>query len=163
MRKIKLNEGFPRLGSSIELLLGVGDLFKVVRGVKERLTESFCVLDTIYGLVASGSYTPFTRLSHVRPITMVTNLERLNANIERMLKAEELPLDNILGTLTRDEVLAVQRIEDLLKRDPSTGKYYTGLLWRSEPMVKNNFRQAKARFDTLLRRLKRDPETMRSL
>ena len=82
---------------------------------------------------------------------MVTNLERLNANIERMLKAEELPLDNILGTLTRDEVLAVQKIEDSLTRDPVTGKYSTGLLWRSEPQLKNNFKQAKARFDTLLR------------
>ena len=65
LRKVKLNEGFPRPGSSIDLLLGIGDLFKVVRGVKERLTESFCVLDTIYGLVACGSHTPFTRLSHM--------------------------------------------------------------------------------------------------
>ena len=126
LRRISLNEGFPRLGSSIELLLGIGDLFKIVRGVKERLSESFCVLDTIYGLVAC--HTPFTRLSHVRPITMVTNLEGLNANIERMLKVEELPLDNILGTLTHNEVLAVQKIEDLLTRDPVTGKYSTGLL-----------------------------------
>ena len=58
----------------------------------------------------------------------MTNLERLNANIERMLKAEELPLDNILETLTHDEVLAVQKIEDSLTRDPVTGKYGTGLL-----------------------------------
>ena len=58
LRKVKLNEGFPRLDSSIELLLGIGDLFKVGRGVKERLTESFCVLETIYGLVACGSHTP---------------------------------------------------------------------------------------------------------
>ena len=157
LRKINLNEGFPRLGSPIDLLLGVGDLFKIVKGVKERLTETFCVLDTIYGLVACGSHSPTTKLSYARPITMVTNLERLNANIERMLKAEELPLDNILGTLTRDEVLAVQKIEESLKRDPNTGTYSTGLLWRSEPQVRNNFRQAKARFETLLRRLKRDP------
>ena len=93
------------------------------------MSESFCVLATIYGLVACGSHTPFTRLLHVRPITMVINLERLNANIERMLKAEELPLDNILGTLTRDEVLAVQKIEDSLTRDLVTGKCSTGLLW----------------------------------
>ena len=128
LRKINLNEGFPRLGSPINLLLGVGDLFKIVKGVKERLTESFCVLETIYGLVACGSHSPTTKLSYARPITMVTNLERLNANIERMLKAEELPLDNILGTLTRDEVLAVQKIEESLKRDQNTGTYSTGLL-----------------------------------
>ena len=157
LRRINLNEGFPRLGSPIDLLLGVGDLFKIVKGVKERLTESFCVLETIYGLVACGSHSPTTKLTYARPVTMVTNLERLNANIERMLKAEELPLDNILGTLTRDEVLAVQKIEESLKRDPVTGTYSTGLLWRSEPQVRNNFRQAKARFETLLRRLKRDP------
>ena len=50
----------------------------------------------------------------------VTNLERLNASVERMLKAEELPLDNILGSMTRDEVLAVRKayteaVEEFIK------------------------------------------------
>ncbi len=88
----------------------------------------------------------------------VTNLERLNPSVERMLKAEELPLDNILGSITRDEVLAVQNVEEKLKRDERTGRFITGLMWRDKPQLRNNYKSARARFETLMRKLWRNTE-----
>ena len=155
MRKLELNEGFPRPAGSVDILLGVSAVFRVFKGIKEKVGRDFYVLNTVFGLVPCGRNGDVaTRESAV----FVTNLERLNASVERMLKAEELPLDNILGSMTRDEVLAVQKVEEKLKRDQKTGRFVTGLMWRDKPQLRNNYKSARARFETLMRKLRRNTE-----
>ena len=143
MRKLELNEGFPRPAGSVDILLGVSAVFWVFKGIKEKVSRDFYVLNTVFGLVPCGRNGDVaTRESAV----YVTNLERLNASVERMLKAEELPLDNILGSMTRDEVLAVQKVEEKLKQDEKTGRFVTGLMWRDKSQLRNNYKSARARF-----------------
>ena len=104
-------------------------VFRVFKGIKEKVGRDFYVLNTVFGLVLCGCNGDVaTRESAV----YVTSLERLNASIERMIKAEQLPFDNILGSMTRDEVLAVQKVEEKLKRDEKTGCFVTGLMWRDK-------------------------------
>ena len=78
MRKLNLNEGFPRPAGSVDILLGVSAVFRVFKGIKEKVGRDFYVLNTVFGLVPyARNGDMVTRESSV----YVTNLERLNASV----------------------------------------------------------------------------------
>ena len=79
MRKLKLNEGFPRPAGSVDILLGVSAVFRVFKGIKEKVGRDFYVLNTVFGLVPCGRNGDVVTKE---PAVFVTNLERLNASVE---------------------------------------------------------------------------------
>ena len=145
-----LNENFPRPPCDIELLIGVGDLWKIVHGVNERLGPDLVVLKTRFGNVVCG-------LPEEKVVGLLSGVDLLNKQIDRMISIEELPHDNDPTNLTRDEILAVEKMEENLRFDDSSGRFVTRLLWRGKPDLRNNYASAKQRLDSLIRRLKKDP------
>ena len=79
-----------------------------------------------------------------------------------MWEIEKFPLDDAPSSLTRDEVRAIERINECMRYDEKARRFVTGLLWRDRPDLCNNFLSTKARLDTLLRRLHTNPELKRA-
>ncbi len=48
MQKLELNEGFPRPAGSVDILLGVSAVFRVFKGIKEKVGRDFYVLNTVF-------------------------------------------------------------------------------------------------------------------
>ena len=86
----------------------------------------------------------------------------MNKTLEKMWEIEKLPLDETPSSLTRDEARAIERINECMKYDTKERRFVTGLLWRDHPDLCNNYLSAKARLDTLLRRLRANPELKRA-
>ena len=54
LEDFNLNAPFPQTGGVIDMLIGISDLWQIVKGIKARLNEHFVVLDTVYGDVPCG-------------------------------------------------------------------------------------------------------------
>ena len=113
-----LNESFPRPPCDIELLIGVGDLWKIIVGVNERLGPDLVVLKTRFGNVVCG-------LPEEKVVGLLSGVDLLNKQLGRMIGIEELPHDNDPTNLTRDEILAVEKMEENLRFDDGSGRFVT--------------------------------------
>ena len=129
-------------------MIGVGDLWKIIVGVNERLGPDLVVLKTRFGNVVCG-------LLEEKVVGFLSGVD-LNKQIDRMISIDELPHDNDPTYLTRDEILAVEKMEENLRFDDDSGSFVTRLLWRDKPDLRNNYASAKQRLDSLIRWLKKD-------
>ena len=171
----RLNDNFPRPPTNIDLLIGNVDMWKILKGRPSRISTTLVLLPTLWGMVPTGADEEQTVAplpndeqekeeedtvseENVKAQTFLSGTEKLAQVLERMWKLEEFPLDMSGGDMSRDEVLAVERIEKHLRFDEKRGRFITGLLWREEPDLVNNFGAAKTRLDSLLRKLRKDKE-----
>ena len=146
----KLNEAFPRPAVSVDIIVGMGDLWNIVEGLSEKISSNLSLIKTRFGLVPCGSVNKDV-------VSLSTNVEILNRNIERMFSYEEMPNDNSASNLTRDEIHAVELMEQNLRFDFKHKRFVTKLLWKGIPDLRNNFESAKQRLNSLIRKIKRNP------
>ena len=154
LNALELNESIPRKGGEVDVLLGIVDMWTIVQGIDQKIGESLVIMKTKFGLVPCGIPQEHQDDSD----TFVTAVEQLNKNIERMWTIEELPRDRTDEKLSVDEIMAVKSMSKNLRYNPVSGRFTTRLLWRSEPKLVNNIASAKARLESLMRRLNKDPE-----
>ena len=152
LNTLELNEYFPRKGGSVDVLLGVIDMWSVIQGIDQKLGNSLVILKTPFGLVPCGMLQE--QQDDVEVFS--TSIDQLNRNVERMWQIEELPRDHTDEKLSVDEILAVESMSKNLRYNPVTGRFMTRLLWRGKPNLVNNLASAKARLESLMRRLKND-------
>ena len=80
LNALELNESIPRKGGEVDILLGIIDMWTIVRGIDQRIGESLVILKTVFGLVPCGMLQEQQEELDV----FVTTVEQLNKNIERM-------------------------------------------------------------------------------
>ena len=154
-------EDFPRRGEDVDLLLGITDSMRVLQDTSIQLSENLTALSTVFGYIPCGTLEMSgiqENESQVSSITLYSATDRLSAAVEKLWKMDELPGDNSKDSLTRDELLAVEKIEQLLHFDEKEQKYSTGLLWRDESFLLNNYAGAHKRLKKLLMHLKTRPQ-----
>ena len=153
---------YPRAGGEVDLLLGAVDAFKMITGRPKILDASLALVPTLYGYIPCGSMDMVKEWVHSEDTKSIflTNTEHLSKCIEKLLSIELLPMDDAPSSLTKDEILAVNKIKEVMTLDKDRKCFTTGLLWRGEPDLKNNYYSAKIRFEALLRKLRNDPELM---
>ena len=159
----KTNVEPPQVGGrrSIDMLLGVMDVLRIVHGPAVRLENRLYRIPTLLGDAICG--TPSKRTHHPpydssHPACLATSTEVLTKTLEKMWSIETLPFDDAPSSLTKDEAWAVEKIKEVLVRDPEKGRFTTGLLWRDKPDLINNYHAALLRLQSLLRKLRKDPE-----
>ena len=145
---------FPRPRGEVDLLLGVVDTFRHV-----SISHSLILLPTCYGYVPSGrqgieNFDPVIE----NPAGFLTSAETLTKVVEKMWAMEKLPLDEMPSSLTKDEQIAVDNIKHKMHFDKNLYRFVTGLLWREQPDLINNYPSAKARFDNLISKLRAKPD-----
>ena len=144
-----------------------------MKGVKAKLDDHLVVLRTIYGDIPCGADPDAEAipewvveyldgldpgLPRSKSVTVNTaTVESLNKKIELMWKLDSFPRDDSDSKLTVDEIAAVEKMEKQLIFDETSKRFKTRLLWRDEVDLQNNYFPARARLDSLLRRLRRDP------
>ena len=168
LEDFNLNAPFPQTGGVIDMLIGISDLWQIVKGIKARLNEHFVVLDTVYGDVPCGLNSRLESLptygngnSTDNPpqlyadnldkrkrrsaATFLTATESLTKAVEKMWKVDSFPRDDSDTNLTMDEIRAVEAMDENLVFDKDVGRFRTRLLWGESRDLVNNFHQAKAR------------------
>ena len=133
----------------VDVLLGAGDTMQLIEKVI-KFNDLF-VLKTPWG------YTPCGNLATNQVSCLATNFEELNRTLEKLWRVDEMNCDNRSG-LTRDEIAAVEKIEENLKFNPARGRFETALLFKNPPNLLNNYDRALARFAALQRTLNRNDE-----
>ena len=124
------------------------------------VTNTLTLIPTCYGYVPCGQeiVDNFVADSNESHATYLTLTETLSKTLEKMWEIEKFPLDDAPSSLTRDEVRAIERINGCMRCDEKAGHFVTGLLWRDRPDLCNNYFSAKTRLDTLLCKLRTNPE-----
>ena len=155
-----MDQSYPRAKGEVDLLLGIIDTLKLITAKHISISDTLALLPTCYGHIPCGqeivrNITAIPEQSHS---TYLTSAEVLNKTLEKMWEIEKFPLDETPSSLTRDEARAIERINECMKYDEKERRFVTGLLWRDQPDLCNNYLSAKARLDTLLRRLRANPE-----
>ncbi|CAB4039155.1 integrase core domain [Paramuricea clavata] len=156
-QQYRLNENFPRPPCEVDILVGIGEYWQLIQQVAIRVSDTFVLLKTPWGHVPCG--TDWTKEpKEDEPVCLMSSTERIAKALEMMWKLEELPFDNSSHELTRDEVRAVDMIENLLTLDEETSRFRTGLLWKEHPDLRNNYRGVKTRLDARIKQLEENPE-----
>ena len=150
---------YPRPRGEVDLLLGVVDTFRLLSGEHVAISNTLILLPTCYGYVPSGKQgiENFENVFQENQAGFVTSAEALTKAVEKMWTMEKLPLDETPSSLTKDEQIAVESIKDKMYFDENLKRFVTGLLWRDQPDLINNFPSAKARLDNLLSKLRGNP------
>ena len=156
--KFKLDGTYPREAGTIDILLGVVDTFKVMNGEPQPVGEDICMVPTVYGYVPSGRFQDMEEGVRHEEHTFLSAAEELNKTVSKMWTMDLLPMDDTPSTLTREEALAISKIDEVLVHDPIEKRFETGLLWKEDPDFVNNYPSVKARFDSLLKKLRADPQ-----
>ena len=159
-KQFQMDQTYPRAKGKVDLLLGIIDTLKLLTAKHISISDTLALLPTCYGHVPCGQeiIKNMTTKSAGSHATYLTSAEVLNKTLEKMWEIEKFPLDETPSSLTRDEARAIERINDCMKYDSKERRFVTGLLWRDKPNLCNNYLSAKARLDTLLRRLRANPE-----
>ena len=162
-RSYEMNGPFLRSEGSGDILLGVADLLKLLNRKHIFLRKSFALLSTVYGYVPCGSQPvkALTDPNYVPPVPVSSNMmstEALNKAMEKMWEMDILPMDDSPTSLTKDELIAVSKIKDTLSYYKGLKRFVTGLLWRAYPDLVRNFASARNRLDSLMRKLRQNPE-----
>ena len=134
----------------IDILLGTGDTMRVIEKVI-KFNDLF-IVKTPWGFTPCGNFTTENSTT-----CLATNLDELNKTLEKMWRIDEMPFDKKSG-LTREEHLAVEKIEQNLRFNEERGRFETALLFKQEPLLSNNYDRALARFSSLQRSLQRNDE-----
>ena len=162
-RSYEMNGPFPRSEGSVDILLGVADSLKLLKRKHIFLKKSFALLSTVYGYVPCGSQPvkALTDPNYVPPVPVSSNMtstEALTKAMEKMWEMDRLPMDDSPTSLTKDELIAVSKIKDTLSFHKGPKRFVTGLLWRAYPDLVSNFASARNRLDSLMRKLRQNPE-----
>ena len=158
---VVFNERYPRVNPvEVDLLLGVIDTVKILGNKQISVAKNLCLMSTRWGYILMGS----DRLECIDknlPLrdSHFTKTEVLTKQLEEMWKLEQLPQDNDITGLSKEEVQAVEMINKVCTYNPEIRKFETKLLFKSAPKFQNNYRQAKARLDNLVRKLRKDEPT----
>ena len=100
-----------------------------------------------------------TDLHYVPDVTvLMSKVEVLNKALEKMWSIEILPMDEATASLTKDENIAVERIKEVMRYDKNLKRLITGLLWRDQPDLKNNYHSGEFRLVALMWKLRKEPQ-----
>ena len=149
---------------SIDVLLGVVDTCRILLGKPRRICSGLFEMSSRLGPALCGAAGTETldRVRNDQGVFLLSTLDNSQGNLReilaRMWNIELMPLDNEPSTLTRDEAIAVHRVNDVLSYDHSNNRFITGLLWRDKPELLNNYKSARARFENLLKQLRANPK-----
>ena len=146
-----LNETYPRPTVVVDLLLGVTDAFRIIPHILKTSPE-LVLLHTPWGAVPAGRLYVNTAKQEVQ-YSYISHTQRLSEICERAWREVELPFDLESDSLTKDEVFAMQKIKTLLKYDSHEKRFTVGILFRTQPYLKNNYYTALARLDSMLSKL----------
>ena len=170
-KDIVFNETYPQTGTQeVGLLLGVTDMVRVSGKKQIYLSDTLVLLHTRWGYVLMGA----EKLERQNPtlhtsssgsvyaveqnptthISAFTKTELLTKQVEKMWHLEKLPFDDDKSGMSKEEVDAVHLIDKNLKYNLKQKRFETNLLFKNAPKFQNNFRQAKARLDAMLRKMK---------
>lgn len=141
-----------RPDANVQLLLGYRDTLKVVDKVVPNGEKQ--ELSTCWGFLGCGNN---ECADPDEETCNVAYLEELNHALEKFCRVEEYPADQVRG-VTEDEARAIDTIEQALEFDVESGRFRTALLFREKPQLINNYRNAAARLDSLMRKLRREPD-----
>ena len=161
----EMNGPFLCSEGRVDILLGAADSLKLLKRKHVFLKKSFALLSTVYGYVPCGSQPvkALTDPNYVPPVPVSSNMistETLTKAMEKMWEMDRLPMDDSPTSLTKDELIAVSKIKDTLSFHKGLKRFITGLLWRAYPDLVSNFASARNRLDSLMRKLRQNPELM---
>jgi hypothetical protein len=153
-----LTEPFPRVATQIDLLIGMPFFHKITDKKIGMLIvdRGYCFFHTHWGYAPGGWVGTEQEDCRAEEWIYLSGTDRLSNLVEKQWKLEELPHDSQTN-FTKSEILAVQQISTLMQYDRKQKRFTTGLLWANKPDLANNYVAAKARFDTLMRKLSKDP------
>ena len=124
LENIPLNEPLSKRGGKIDLLLGMPVFWKIVWGIFAHVSDSFVLLDTIYGKVLCG----LTSKVGETVMAPATTVEELNKRVEKLWQLDSFPRDDLESKLTINEIATVESMEKNLKFNKKTGRFQTRLL-----------------------------------
>ena len=144
------------LHKSIDILFGIGDMYKVLTGRVKRISPTFNLLETIWGYIPAGFANTHGKVQCYNTITT----EALSRQVEMTWQMENL--DMILNKsdkpMTIDEKFALDQLRSTLEYDEKTNRYTVGLVFKSGPReISNNYDSALARLNSLFRKLSKQP------
>ena len=127
------------------------------------LKNYFALLSTVYGYVPCGSQPVKTLIDSRNVSTLpsssyITSTEAHMTAMEKMWEMDRLPMDDSPSSLTKDELVVVAKIKDILTLHKGLKRFITGLLWRAYPDLVSNFVSACNRLHSLMRKLSQNPE-----
>ena len=159
----KMNVTYPQPARAVDILLGVRDTMNIISQQVKLHNATYCLLKTPWGFVPAGfqqvqkAYDDFVQFQHKNEaFPAASQTQKLASICERQWQLEEMPFDNVSETLTQDEIFATQKVEQLLSYDPKAQRFTIGLLFRTKPVLLNNYFSAIARLDNMLRKLKQN-------
>ena len=157
-KKYKMNGKFPRPELDVDLLLSVSDMWKVITDKVIQAGPGLVLFPTPWGMVPAGTGVEPTGVGFTKKetISFASATERLATLMEKMWNIETLPNDQADSTMSLEEAKAVKVLEEQLQLDEKSGKFKCGLLWKDEPDLLNNFRNANGRLNSLIRKLDKD-------
>ena len=118
----KLNETYPRQECEVDLLLGVTTSLQLIRGKLIKVSTSLYLLPTPWGYVPAGHYDVVTSASYL------SNTQRVAELLEKQWHIQELPFDNSSDVLSKDELEAVKKVDEVLHYIPSEKRFQASLL-----------------------------------
>ena len=145
--------------TEIDLLIGCTDFFKLLISHSQLTPEVFIVktsLGTTLAGLNSGKLIRSDLMNHVETHS-ITN-EQLDSLVQRYWKVEKLPGDEILN-LTGEEHQALEFMKDTTTYDSKTKRFTVRHIFKEEPQILNNVIQARGQWNSLERKLKKDPTT----
>ena len=155
-KNIVFGDQYPRTKPiQCDMLISVQTMMKIIGTDPIKLTDQLQLLPTKWGYVLMGAQ---DQTLMKKGTTLMSRTEVLTKQLERMWLMEKMPYDDDTSGLTQEEVNAVELINDVCTYNSEERKFETSLLFKSgkEPKLQNNFRQAKARLDGMLRKIKND-------
>ena len=101
---------------------------------------------------------PTDEMDSVAEDSFLSKSETLAKKLDRFYEMDRLPMDSSENEMSVDELLAIERLEENLVYHPKKKRFITKLLFKEKPKIQNNFRQAKQRLDSMLRKLSKNSE-----
>ena len=108
--------------------------------------------------VGDNDSLPDEEMDSVAGDSFLTRSETLAKKLDRFYEMDKLPLDSSENEMSVDELLAIERLEENLVYHPKKKRFITKLLFKEKPKIQNNFKQAKQRLDSMLRKLSKNSE-----
>ena len=143
--------------TKIDLLLGCVDFFKIFITHRTISPDVFIIKTKLGTTLAgnnSGKLIKSDLLKHIENHS-VTN-DQLDSLIKRYWTFERLPGDEVLN-LTTDEYNAIEHLKKHTTYDPVAKRFTVRHIFKEEPQILNNVKQARGQWNSIENKLLKDP------
>ena len=143
--------------TKIDILIGCTDFFKLLKSHQQISPDVFVIktkLGTTLAGKNSGKLIKTDLLTHIENHS-VTN-DQLDSLIKRYWTFERLPGDEVLD-LTSDEYDAIEHMRKNTTYDPKTKRFTVRHIFKEEPKILNNVKQARGQWSSIEKKLLKDP------